>query len=89
MRFEANTRATVRNGDLPKWADGAGKQVEQDSARECWKLDTTLRVTDSSWLRVCKRVGRSCTILSLGLWPAVTGPLMRPSLDVNGRRGKP
>lgn len=72
------------------WLSGRGKgrQVEQDRAREWEELDTTLRVKTALGLLVCKRVALPGTILLLGLWSAVAGPLCGHSLDANDRGGK-
>lgn len=86
----ADARAQVRRCAGCVWLSGQkeGRQVEQDRAREWEGLDTTLRVKTALGLLVCKRVALPGTILLLGLWLAVAGPLCGHSLDANDRGGK-
>lgn len=85
--MHADARSPKRGGVLAE-RPGEGRQVELDRAREWEGLDTTLRVKTALRLLVCKRVALPGTILLLGLWLAVAGPLCGHSLDANDRGGK-
>lgn len=77
----------MRKMSLAKWSE-EGRQVELDRAREWEGLDTTLRVKTALGLFVCKRAALPGTIVLLGLWLAVAGPLCGHSLDAISRGGK-